>query len=158
MAPPEASENRLLPGIRLGQRNQLSVIIEFDAVQDHETAAVVRVAGHEGLGQKVEAGAVDDHLGSADGVDERPSGRVAQHIDSAAFGAVHERLAHVAVDDHFPLLDDLAQLVLGIAMHRDRQPINAGTKIIAAAAINIYGHIVGFRAQAAADDIAGRCN
>jgi len=26
-------------------------------------------------------------------------------------------LAHVAMDDHFSPLDDLAQLVLGIAMH-----------------------------------------
>ena len=43
------------------------------------------------------------------------------------------------------------KLVLGIAMHRDRQPVNARSQIIAAAAINIYGHVVGFRAQAAAD-------
>ena len=36
-------------------------------------------------------------------------------------------------------------------MHRDLQSINAGAKVIAAAAININGHIIGFRAEAAAD-------
>ena len=151
IAPPEASENRLLPGYGSGRGTSFPFVVEFDAVQDDETAAAIGVAGHEGFGEEVEAGAIDDHAGFADGIDERPAGRVAEHIDHAALGAIQERLAHVAVDDHFPLFDDLAQLVLGVAMHGDGQAVNAGTQIIAAAAVNFDGHIGGFRAEAAAD-------
>ncbi len=118
----------------------------------------MRIARHEGLGKKIKAGAVDDHPGSADGIDKRSSRRIAHHIDAAAFGAIHERLAHIAVDDQFSSFYDLAQLILCIAVHRDRQPVNAGGKIIAAAAVNIYCHIIGFRAQVRSRYIAGRCN
>ena len=43
------------------------------------------------------------------------------------------------------------KLVLGVAVHRDRQSVNARSQVIAAAAINIDDHVVGFRAEAAAD-------
>ena len=111
----------------------------------------LRVAGHEGFGEEVEAGAIDDHAGFADGIDERPAGGVAEHINRAAFGAVQESLAHVAVDDQFPFLGDLTQLILGVAVHGDGQAVNARTQIIAAAAVNIDGHIGGFRSESAAD-------
>jgi len=80
-----------------------------------------------------------------------PAGRVAEHVDHSALRAVHKRLAHIAVDDHFSPLDDLAKLVLGVAMHRDFQPVHARTQIIPAAAIDINDHVFGFRAEPAAD-------
>jgi hypothetical protein len=40
MAPPEASENRLLPGIRYGLLDYATVAIELDAIDDHEAATI----------------------------------------------------------------------------------------------------------------------
>ncbi len=69
---------------------------------------------------------------------------------AAALGAVHEGLADVAVDDQLAALDDLAQLVLGIAVHGDRQPVDAGGEVVAGAAVDIDGHVVGVGSEAAA--------
>ena len=50
------------------------------------------------------------------GIDKRPSGTIAHDIDVTAFGTVHESLSHITVDDQFSALDDLSQLILGIAV------------------------------------------
>jgi len=46
--------------------------------EDHEAAALERVASHEGLGGIVQANAVDHDARLADGVDQRPAGGVAR--------------------------------------------------------------------------------
>ncbi len=122
----------MLPGYGAASGTTLAVGVERDAVEDDEAAAVERVAGHERLGQEVQARAVDDHARPADGVDQRPAGGVAQHVDLAALGAVHERLAHVAVDDQLAALHDLAELVLGVAVDVDLQAVDAAGQVVAA--------------------------
>ena len=93
MAPPLASENRLLPGYGAGCGDHAAARVELDAVEDDEAAAGQRIAGHERFRQEVQAGAVDHHARAAHGVDQRPAGGVAQDVDLAALGAIHEGLA-----------------------------------------------------------------
>ena len=109
---------------------------------------VQRIAGHERLGQEVQGRAVDDHARAAHGVDHRPAGGVAQHVDLAALGAVEEGLAHVAVDDQLAALGDLAELVLGVAVDVDLQPVHAGAQVIARVVVAVDPQAVGRRAEA----------
>ena len=90
-------------------------------------------------------------LGFAHGIDERAAGGVAQNINRAAFSPVHESLPRIPVDDQFAGFDNLSELVLGVAVDGNSQPIDAGTQVIAGAIIDIDGHAFGQRAQAAAD-------
>ncbi len=126
--------------------------IEFEAVQHDEAAAVEGIAGHEGFGQVIEAGAVDHHPGPPDGVDQRPAGRIAQDVDLAPLGAVHEGLADVAVDDQLAALHDLPQLVLGVAVDMDLETVDARGQVVARAVVNIDAHTVGIVQQAAAGE------
>ena len=81
--------------------------------------------------------------GRADGVDHRPAGGVAQHVDLAAFGAVEERLAHVAVDDQLAALADLAKLVLGVAVDVDFQAVHARAEVVARVVVAVDPQAVG---------------
>ena len=130
----------------------MPTLVELHAVEDDEAAAVERVAGHERLGEEVEAGAVDDDARPADGVDQRPAGGVAEDVDVAALGAVQERLADVAVDDELAALHDLPELVLPVAVDDDREAVDAGGQVVAGAAVDVDAHVLRFRPQAAAGE------
>ena len=116
-------------GAATGQREQVAawilgvevddatVDVEVDPVEDHEPAALERIAGHERLRQIVQGCAVDDHTWPPHRIDEGPPGCVPQDVDLTAFGPIQERLPRVAVDGEFAGLQDLADLVLRIVMH-----------------------------------------
>ncbi len=126
------------------------IVIEADAVQDNEPAAVQRIAGHEGFGQVVQGGAVDDDPRLADGIDQGPSGSIAHDIGRAALGAVHECLADIAEDHQFALFHDLAELILGVAVHINLHTVDARRQIIAGGAVDIDPHILCRRTEPAA--------
>ena len=128
------------------------MLVELHPVQDDEAPPVVGVAGHERLGKIIQAGAVDHHLRLSDRVDERPARGVPQDKDRPPLGPVEKRLPHVAVDHQFPRSQDLAQLILGVAMDGDLQPIHSGPQVIARASINIDPRPLRSRAQAAPDE------
>ncbi len=125
----------------------LAVVVELDAVQDHEAAAVQGVAGHERLRQEVQTGAVDDHPRPSHRVDERPARPVAQDEDLTALGAVHEGLPDVAVDDQLAALGDLSHLVLGVAVDVHLEAVHAAGGVVAVGAVEVDAHAVGGRAQ-----------
>ena len=68
-----------------------------------------------------------------------------------AFGAVHKGLTDIAVYHHLSSFGDLTQLILGVSMHSNRQAVDPGAEIIAAAVINIYCYIVRLRAKTGTD-------
>ncbi len=80
------------------------IIIETDAVEDNKAAAFERITGHERFGKIVQSGAIDDDPRLAHGIDQRPSRRVSHDIGRAAFGAVHECLADIAITPRVCLL------------------------------------------------------
>ena len=119
---------------------------------------VVRIAGHERLGQEVQRRAVDDHPRPADGVDHRTAGGVAHDVALAALGPVEERLAHVAVDDQLAALGDLAELVLGVAVDVGLQPVHARGEVVAGIVVAVHAQAVGGRAEArGVETRAARC-
>ena len=138
----------MLPGKGRLRGAVAAEVVELQAVEDHEAAALERVAGHEGLGEVVEAGAVDHDARLADGVDQRAAGGVAPDVDLAALGAVHERLADVAVDDELAGLHDLAELVLRVAVDVHLQPVDAGGLVVAGAVVEVDAHADGVRPEA----------
>src|SRR5208337_4765300 len=101
-----------------------------DSVEDNEATAVEWVARHERLGQIIKAGAVDDHAGLSDGVDERTPGGVAQHECVPTFAGIEERLADTAIYDERPVFHDLGQLILSVAMHDHLRSVDAGGQIV----------------------------
>ena len=110
------------------------------------------VAGHEGFGQKVQAGAVDHYPGAAHRINEGPAGGVAQDIDVPALGAVHEGLPHVAMDHQLAPLHDLAQLVLGVAVDGDGHAVDARGQVVAGAAVGVDLDVIGVGPEAAAEE------
>src|SRR3989304_176815 len=63
--------------------------------------------------------------------------------------AVQEGLSHIPMDDHFPGLQDLAQLVLSISMNKDFQAVDARSQIVSRAPVDIDPHIPSLRAEPA---------
>ena len=137
-----------------GQFLEVTLLVQRDAVEDDGASAVEGVAGHEGLGQEVEAGSVDDDAWPAGGVDEGASGGVAQYVDVSAFGTVHEGLADVAVDDELAGLEYLAELILGVAVDLDFQTVDAAGEIVTDGVISVDPDAGGDRSRGN----AGRCS
>jgi hypothetical protein len=113
------------------QLPDVPIRVKRDTVYDNEPPAVERVTGHKGFGQIVQAGSVDDHAWPPDRIDQRSSGGVAQDEGRAAFGSIHEGLAHVAVHDQGASFHDLRELILGGVVHNNFGAVNAGSQIIA---------------------------
>src|SRR3989304_1549647 len=61
--------------------------------------------------------------------------------------AVQEGLSHIPMDDHFPGLQDLSQLVLSISMNKDFQAVDARSQIVSRAPVDIDPHIPSLRAE-----------
>jgi hypothetical protein len=115
-------------------------------------APVQRVPGHDRLGQVVQTGAVDDHSRFPDGVDERPSGGVAEDVDASSLPAIHESLPDIAMDDQFARGEDLPQLILPVAMDGHAGAIQSGGEIVARAPVHIDLDAVGAGPEAAAEE------
>ena len=75
--------------------------------------------------------------GLSDRVDQGPSCRVPHDIGNAALGAVHIGLADIAEDNQLPVLHNLAELVLGIAVDVDLHPVDTGRQVVAGSPVDI---------------------
>ena len=111
--------------------HELSIEGWFQPVDDHESAAIVWVACHEGFRKIVQTCPVNHNSRSTNGVNQRAPCSVAKHIHVAALCSIHESLTHIAMNHQLPIFHDLRSLILSSTVNRQLTTINAGRNIVA---------------------------
>ena len=124
--------------------------IEGNPIQDDEASSLVGIAGHKGFREKVKGGAIDDHPRLSYGIDQGPSGGVSEHVNLAAFRAVHEGLPDVSMDHKLSGLQDLAKLVLAVAVDLDLKTVKARAQIVARGPVGVDPDALGVRSEGTA--------
>src|SRR5664280_531466 len=117
--------------VRGSQFDHAPTRIELDAVQDNKSAAIKGIASHERLCQEVEASAVDDDARTPHRVDQWAPRCISKHVNFATLGAVHKRLAHIAINYEPPPFGNLAYLVLRVTVYVDMFPVHPAGEVIA---------------------------